>query len=53
MPDKFGTVIIKATMADDESVYSEMEVTVEEGEAMSPEQLNSILTKSSTIMTMN
>lgn len=42
MPDKFGTVIIKATMADDESVYSEMEVTVEEGEAMSEDMFKTV-----------
>lgn len=42
MPDKFGTVIIKATMADDESVYSEMEVTVEEGEAMNEDMFKTV-----------
>lgn len=42
MPDKFGTVIIKATMADDESVYSEMEITVEEGEAMNEDMFKTI-----------
>lgn len=42
MPDKFGTVIIKATMADDESVYSEMEVTVEEGETMNEDMFKTV-----------
>lgn len=42
MSDKFGTVIIKATMADDESVYSEMEVTVEEGEAMNEDMFKTV-----------
>ena len=42
MPDKFGTVIIKATMADDESIYSEMEVTVEEGEAMNEDMFKTV-----------
>lgn len=42
MPDKFGTVIIKATMADDESVYSEIEVTVEEGEAMNEDMFKTV-----------
>ena len=42
MPDKFGAVIIKATMADDESVYSEMEVTVEEGEAMNEDMFKTV-----------
>lgn len=42
MPDKFGTVIIKATMADDESVYSEMKVTVEKGETMNEDMFKTV-----------